>query len=130
AVNVYDLAIYIFQPDVLEPNDDPASCFAISSLFYVRLGVTIHDSFDEDWFCFDLPARGTPWDVTIDILFMHSLGDLEIDLFEDQGILFKVGRSRSDNEQITETLPPGGFFIRVYGFGGAVNQYDLSLVAQ
>ena len=135
ATNTYDLSINVFGPDILEPNDDPATnCVATGPLPYTSPnppgGLTIHDTLDEDWFCFDLPPAGTDWDVTIDLLFQDRVGDLDMDLFDAQQNRLQFGESRDDNEQIMSTLPANASYsLRVFGFGGGMNRYDLNITA-
>ena len=143
AINTYNLSINVFGPDGYEtpPNDDYSNCSQVTltsappTLFFSDTDLTIHNPFDEDWFCFTLPSQGTDWDVTVDVLFEHAVGDLDIDLVDSQGTLIQWSDSNDDNEQILSTLSPGDYGIRVFGFvsiagfGGALNRYDLNILA-
>ena len=79
----------------------------------------------EDFFYVDLDA-GT--DVTIEALFTHADGDIDIELQGPDGFR---RRSLTSNDNETIRLEPapatGRYILRVYGFQTAENQYGLTL---
>ena len=117
-----------YPPDAFEPNGSPLLCTYLPMLPVTYTDLTIHSPTDEDWFCFTLPDIGRDWTLTADILFTHSIGDLDMDLWDDQVNLIQAAQSRDDNEQISATLPAGDYYLRIYGNGGAENLYDLNLI--
>ncbi|MCZ6691724.1 MAG: hypothetical protein O7H41_19225 [Planctomycetota bacterium] len=123
--NTYDLMINVFEPDLLEVNDDPATA-AVVAAPGMQSALTIHNSFDEDWFQFTL-GGAVDATVTMDIFFQHFIGDLDMDLYDTGLNLVLFAASRSDDEQIVAILSPGTFYIRVFGFQAAMNGYDLDI---
>ena len=78
---------------------------------------------DEDWYSFELQGRQ---DVRIDALFVHADGDIDINLYregEDRPAFRSA--SLTDDESIEERLDAGVYYIRVFGFRGATNNYFL-----
>ena len=129
-VNGYELSLTVFDVDAIDlvsPNDDETTASLINPTDTIS-NLTIHDLADEDWFTVILPF-GTDWDVRVDTLFKQWIGDLDLDLYDSQQNLITFSQSRDDNEQILGVLPPGTNFIRVYGFGGDLNYYDLNIVS-
>ncbi|MFH1811761.1 MAG: PPC domain-containing protein [Pseudomonadota bacterium] len=81
---------------------------------------------DDDWFGLNLNTNDV---LSIDLLFTHASGDLDLALYNPAGTLARSSGSTTDNEQISNyTVPAAGrYTIRVRGFGGAENSYRLVL---
>ena len=130
------MAIHQIPVDLYEPNDSPGACSPLNvPPSHTQPGLSIHEPADLDWFCFSLPSRGTDWQVTVDILFIHAVGNLDMDLFDDQLNLLAFSQSSTDDEHIDIQLPAGDYFLRVFPFIGlgppnGPNIYDLSVSAQ
>lgn len=80
---------------------------------------------DEDYFAFYLPNRA---DVTIQLSFSARSGDLDLRLLNSEGTTLQASTSVDDDERIAATLPAGEYFVHVYGFNGAVNEYILTIL--
>jgi hypothetical protein len=113
-------------PDPYEPNDMPTGATAIEP--GTLTGLSIAPDTDVDYFSFTTPGSA---DVSIDVLFTHALGDIDVRLFNSTSPT-AVGASagEQDNEHITLTgamQPPAGtYYINVYSALGE-NTYDLTL---
>ncbi len=86
-------------------------------------GLNVHESGNEDFFKFYSNHNGGSNDF-VQIEFQHSLGDLDLRLLNENGE--QVGQSNGvgDVEIISmESRPEGWYYIRVFGFDGAVNPY-------
>ena len=100
--------------DAQEPNGQRAGA--------PSLGEGSHDDLricagDEDWF--QVPAGGT-----VRIQFTSASGDLDMQAVDGSGAQVAVSQGTSDSE--TVAVPAGGA-VRVYGYSGATNTYDLSV---
>ncbi|MFM6323261.1 MAG: pre-peptidase C-terminal domain-containing protein [Microcystis panniformis] len=85
---------------------------------------------DDDWFKFNLPSKGTGNDY-VSISFDHSLGDLDLKLYDSSGTEIKSSAGVSNTEQISlQELTTGDYFIKVFGYDGANNpNYTLTINA-
>ena len=61
----------------------------------------------------------------IKIDFDHSVGDLDMELITSSGKVIARSTSTSDTEKIYKYLSRGSYFIKVYGFAGALGNYKL-----
>ena len=86
------------------------------------LGVTR----DADWYKIQVAPAGYER-VLIDATFTDADGDIDIALYDSTGTtLLASSTSVTDNEQIDYIVSgPGAYLIKVYGYQGAVNTYDL-----
>lgn len=105
-----------------EPNDSFQDAFALHS------GPESHDfkidsASDEDFFKFTLSAAG---EVAVKIAFVHSTGDLDMKLYDASFNQLKVSQSVANQEQFNEELSAGTYYLKVYGYQGATNDYALS----
>ncbi len=67
---------------------------------------------DEDWFFTYLNEGDTLY---LELQFLNSSGNLNLGLYNDQGILLKSSTSETDNELIIQNISIGAFyFFRVY----------------
>ena len=67
-------------------------------------------------------------DITAEAVFTHANGDIDIALYDPAGAAVASGTSTTDNETIVHTaLATGTYAVRVIGFSGAENSYDLTL---
>ena len=111
--------------DRFEPNNDTGQAVAVV-LPVNETGLTIHDGTDEDFFQFDLAV---PSDVQVTVRFVHSAGDIDAELLDDNGGQISLGDSSTDDEELTEFgLVAGMYFVRVFGSGGATTEdYAISV---
>jgi Bacterial pre-peptidase C-terminal domain/Putative Ig domain len=78
---------------------------------------------DEDFYALLL---SDPEEVTVQILFSHSDGDLDLELVDENEIALATSDGVTDNESITACLQPGLYFVIVYSYDAQVDAaYDL-----
>ncbi|NJL22934.1 MAG: T9SS type A sorting domain-containing protein [Leptolyngbyaceae cyanobacterium SM1_3_5] len=92
--------------------------------------LTIHQSNNEDWFQFTLAAN-TSAQHDAKIEFNHQLGDLDLQLYNQDGILLNGSYGRGNTESLSlDGLIAGTYFLRAYGYGGATHpNYSLTIDA-
>ena len=127
ASNTYQLTIQttgsppVCPDDVFEPNDTRAAAQPLTSGQTVP-GVVC--SGNEDFFSIDASA-GTHIDV--DVLFSNASGDLDVTLFNPDGSVNVSAESADDNEAFDVVATQAGVYaLRVYGYAGASNTYQLT----
>jgi hypothetical protein len=104
--------------DNFEHNDSKANAASISAGSYPNLVCN-----DSDWYKVTLPTNG---DLSVKISFTHSSGDLDMTLHNSS----QLGKSDSTNnaEEIDKSnLNPGTYYIRVYGYNNAKNDYAMTI---
>ena len=116
------------EQDRLEPNDqfvDPTMIEQESTVLN-NLSVTTGDA---DIFAVEL-SEGS--DLTANISFDHSTGDLNLALLTPGRNVIDQSTSMTDTEQVTvsESTSAGKYYILVYGFSGATAPYSLSIEHQ
>jgi len=125
ATNAYELDVELgggqgcSDQFVGNSNRDRAALVAAGS--YADLQVC---SGSEDWYRVDL-AEGAQAQVSI--RFVNADGDLDLEAHRADGTKLAASTSTADEEAVTETVPAGGLFIRVYGYSGAANSYSLKV---
>ena len=68
--------------------------------------------------------------IGVDLQFSHAVGDLDVRLFDDTGAQVALAQSSDDNESISITAQRTGLFaVRVYGYQGAQNSYQLTITS-
>ncbi|MFQ5608361.1 MAG: lysyl oxidase family protein, partial [Candidatus Zixiibacteriota bacterium] len=127
-------------PDGYEPNDSTADILSqnLGGPDSPNLGPTgpeltidnlsVHSFTDVDFYRFYCNAIGSPGDFAR-IDFRHNDGDLDLELYDDQFRRIARSNGLGDTEQIELSgLAPGWYFLKVYGYNGAINpQYSLSI---
>ncbi len=125
ALNFFSIEQLIVS-DPLELNDSIATATVLGSLPYITLrDLSIHDSGDEDFFRYTAHQTGK---LIVNALFTDAIGDLDLEILDATGGSIATSNSSSDNEQLI--IPVVGqqvYFIRVFGFGDDVNDYDLEI---
>ena len=99
--------------------DAPNTCAAVTadSAQATWLENTIAVAGDEDWYRFSISARQT-----VRILVGHLPSNYRIDLYTDCGSLTaSSNRFNNEFEEISRTLDPGTYHVRVRGWSGAFN---------
>jgi len=81
-----------------------------------------------DWYRFETDRPGTA-ESLVSIEFSHAEGDLDLRLYNTNGYLEYSPEGFGDVEQVSlDHLPPGEYFVQVYGFEGMTNpSYSLSI---
>ena len=78
---------------------------------------------DDDWYAITIEENNAG--LLVDLRFEHSMGDIDVELYDDTGAPLSRSDSITDNELIEYNagLPAGEYAIRVYG-PGIGNGYD------
>ena len=76
--------------------------------------------YDDDWYVFDVEEEVQ---TQIHLMFDHSQGDLDLELYDEMGERLSASVTISDNEVIAFELPLGRYYARVYGYESAKNDY-------
>ena len=109
------------EPDRLEDNDSLETAERLMPNIYGDLTITEDD---EDWIIFDVCEGG---DITVNVNFTDTDGDIDAYLYDPSGSVLSRGTTSSDNEVLAHlNASAGQYAIRVYGYNGAQNTYDLS----
>ena len=133
--NSYEMTINAFEADIYDvtpPRNDTKMDAEVITVApgYTQTGLTLDNRLDTDWYTFTLVNQGSDYDVSIDALFSHANGDVDMDLYDANDNLLLFSQSKDDNEALRSFLPPGVYFLRVFGFIGpngqdVLNCYDL-----
>lgn len=117
--------------DLLEPNNTLATATSLGNVSghgeVDDAGLSIHEVGDEDWYYFELSSvPGQGHFARID--FDHELGDLDLELYDEEGAWITGSYGVGDSEEISGSLVDSGeFYLRVYGFDGDTNpEYSVS----
>lgn len=83
---------------------------------------------DLDFWSFQAQAGSQ---ITVDVLFSHAAGDLDVRLLGPDGMVVGQSQDSDDNEQVRLVAPAAGTYVlEVLGYMGAENSYRLSLDVQ
>lgn len=90
--------------------------------------LTVHESGNDDYYRFYLPAFGGADDF-LRIDFVHAQGDLDLDLLDATGAFAERSNGTTDAEVVSlEGRPAGWYYARVFGYGGATHpSYQLTI---
>jgi hypothetical protein len=117
--------------DWAEPNNTLAAAPYLGrggNLTWNNLAVST--STDVDYLEFRLASPGTGTDA-VSIDFNHTLGDLDVQLFDSNGRLLNTSAGTTDTESISLAgRAAGDYRLKVYGFAGATGNYTFKLRAQ
>ncbi|MFX0187315.1 MAG: PPC domain-containing protein, partial [Candidatus Hodarchaeota archaeon] len=121
--NYYDLDIYInlLGDDGFEPNNYFSNAVEIGKGWYPSLMCK-----DDDWFKFWIEKDE---EFTVEIFFPHSMGDLDMELYNNSNGWLDGSYSVDDNEMITWIANYSGFYyIHIYNYSFTIgNYYDLDI---
>jgi hypothetical protein len=129
----YSLVVNTPGDDIFEANNTRATAKDLSNLrtsplkTWQNLSLTAADN---DWFKLTLPSAGTANDF-VSITFNHSLGDVDLELYNSSGTRILSSAGTSNSERISlEGQTSGDYFVRVLGYNNATNpNYDLTISA-
>jgi len=80
---------------------------------------------DPDWYSILLAAGD---ELTVDLEFVHAVGDLNLSLVRSDGVLLRASTGTGDDEQVVYEVPsPGVYGVKVEGVPGAHGAYLLTL---
>ena len=103
--------------DNYEENDSLGASYALNNSDQRNLsdidGVATQT--DEDWYSFQIENGN--FGLRFDIDFMHTEGDIDLEIYDSFGALIALSRSVTDGESIDYNAPlaPGTYFARIYG---------------
>lgn len=124
---VAGLAAIVVDTAEVEPNDQPQDATVLGTLQGLNEfpGGAISSPGDVDYYQFDITTTGGTAHY-VEINFSHISGDLDVKLLNDQGDVVGASSGVDNFERIPLTnLPAGTYFLQVYGFNGATNDYGL-----
>ena len=108
--------------DGYEENDEPAQAMVVLPGPAFEANAC---AYDDDWFAVDLEAGS---ELVLDLSFTHVDGDLDMVLFDPDGIYLTSSNGVTDTETIISTVPADGrYSVYIYGFNGAQNTYELTV---
>ncbi|MFO0881293.1 MAG: T9SS type A sorting domain-containing protein, partial [Gemmataceae bacterium] len=114
--------------DAFEDNDTVARATPLGTLEtpFQLSRLILRDT--TDWFRFSMNGPGLSSN-HVSLAFNHSLGDLDLRLYDAAGNLLRFSTSSSDEERIgLQGLPAGSYLVQVYGYKGATNPaYTLAI---
>ncbi|MBI2877782.1 MAG: pre-peptidase C-terminal domain-containing protein [Candidatus Tectomicrobia bacterium] len=117
----------VLPPDRFEENDAFSEPREIE-LSFEEKQLTLDAPGDDDFYLFRLAQEGK---VVIHLDFVNSRGDLDLSLFDEEGNIVGISDSTGNEEEITaDNLTPGTYILRVSGFLGATNIYQMSVVQE
>ena len=115
ASNTYRLTL-----DVIDCNRTPEQARPARAGRYA--GERVESGLDE-WYSFTTCAGGA---LDAQLSFSHAAGDVDMQLFDAQGSLLSSSLSLGDSERVgLAPTAAGVLYVRVYGFSGAANAYEL-----
>jgi len=118
--------------DNAEPNDTIGQAYDLREVSGLVTwdGPNIHEPGNDDWFAFQTLDTGRSGHYAA-IDFQHSLGDLDLALYDDGGTLITSSTHVTDHEEVSLAgLPAGNYYLLVYGYAGAVSPgYTISINA-
>ena len=128
----YDLAVTIHSTEVSPDKYENNNTLKKAKNLYALNGhdqnknLSIHDESDIDYFKFKLKETGSA-DDWIQIDYEASLGDLDIEILDANGDVVAWSRTAENFDQVSlKGLEEGDYYIKVSGYDGAVNNYDMS----
>lgn len=119
-------AALVLLPDPFEPNDSIAAATILGSETEITLReLTIHNEADEDFFKITAHDTGK---LIVRAYFDQAIGDLDMQIVDRFGNEIASSTSTdSDEAIIIPVVEQEMYFVRVYGFAGATNEYSLEI---
>ncbi len=118
--------------DRLESNNTRAASTDLGAIAGTRAeaNLSIHTASDVDWFKFTTSATGTSSSAAR-IDFTHAQGDLDFALYNSAGSRIALSDGSGNSETLSlDGLAAGTFYVKVYGYSGAINPtYNLTVTA-
>jgi len=136
SIHSYFTSLCEIDGDYLEENDDGNGAYILIDQSYEDLFVSADD---DDWYTFSVDHHFSPDQMmTIVCDFIHTEGDINIDLWEAEGeeidrwhihtILLSSSGSESDNERIEFPVHPKVYMLHVHLDSGNINTYALRVL--
>lgn len=109
------------EPDHAEENDTRETAFALRDVseWVSWDGFSIHDANDQDWFSFELIGEAT-WAHAVGIDFYHAAGDLDLAVYDTDGVLLDSSSGIDNGEEISlHGYATGTYYLQVVGYDGS-----------
>jgi hypothetical protein len=114
--------------DSYEQNDTLATARNLGTLTASTTISNLVMADSADWYRFTTTKTGTTSD-NVSISFLHSQGDLDLELYNTAGTRLRVSNGVTNSETVTlNGLAAGNYYIRVFGYRGVTNpNYSLTI---
>ncbi len=114
------------QGDRWEPNNTFAQATNLGTIsHWHEPGLSIHNTADQDYYRFTAVADG---EFDVHLNFTHSLGNLDLFIYDHNQNLIASSTSTTDNEEIHFHVHQNdSYYLVVRGVGGATNGYELDI---
>lgn len=112
------------------PNDDFETATDLGAITGPALwsGLSIHAADDRDCYRFEILPGDEAY--RFEVRFVHRQGDLDAELYDADQQYLRDFFSGTDHERVElADLEPGTYYLVISGYDGAINQYDLAVVA-
>lgn len=112
--------------DRWEPNNSFAQATNLGTIsHWHEPGLSIHNSTDQDYYRLTAVDHG---DFDVHLNFSHSLGNLDLFIYDHNQVLIASSTSNTDNEEVHFHVHANeSYYVVVRGVGGATNGYELEL---
>lgn len=116
-------------PDAFEANDafENASILAPPE-DHTYANLSIHETGNDDYFRITASATGQ---LSFDLSFLNADGDIDLEIYDSARALVGRSESVSNGEHVSVNATAGNYFyVRAYGYNGAVNKNYSLIVDQ
>ena len=116
------------HPDQFENNDTFATASQLQAIDQTLTGLSIDAAGDDDYYMFTAAYSGT---FKVSLAFLNSVGDVDMQLLNAAHTQLAKSSSVTNSELISYQVTAGQvYFIRVYGYNGALNSdYTMTIDA-
>ncbi|WP_127717971.1 serine protease [Halobacteriovorax sp. HLS] len=121
AINSYDLAVTVKAP-VSAPTSDNTMSTANLLSSSADFSESIDYKNDVDYYKFTVTKTTT---IKAQLNFSNSKGDIELKLYSSAGKVLSSSTTTKDFESISKTVNEGTYYLKVYGYKGATNNYQM-----
>lgn len=124
--NIYDLLWKSFLvDDNYEENDDWSSAYDLTAFMGIWLSSVDGSGIQSDDDFFKINIASGFEHLIVDLMFIHSTGDIDIEVWDSTQVVIAWDNSIDDNEYIDVIVPnPGTYYLRLH-YGNMGNSYDL-----
>jgi len=118
----------LLTDDALEPNDTRGTAANLGTLTAATTRTQLVMADSNDWYRFTTTTTGTS-SSAVSLSFTHALGDIDMELYNAAGQRLRISNSITNSERVSLSgLSAGTYFVRVYGYLGAMNpDYSLTV---
>jgi len=124
--NIYDLLWKSFlADDNYEENDDWSSAYYLTAFMGMWLSSVDGPGLQSDDDFYEINIASGFEHLIVDLMFIHSTGDIDLEVWDSALVAIAWSNSVDDNEHIDIIVPnPGTYYLRVH-YGNMGNYYDL-----